>query len=104
LFFLEYFKDFPDSRQPGKVIFPFDEVLLLCLPAVLAGAETFVDIARFGERRSAFCAGSGRFAMERPRTIIPAIYLPPSTPWPTRFPCRLFGRLLTAFFICGSVK
>jgi predicted transposase YbfD/YdcC len=49
--FLEYFKDFPDHRQAGKVIYPFDEVLLLCLLAVLAGAETFVDIARFGEKK-----------------------------------------------------
>ena len=49
--FLEYFKDFPDSRQRGKVIYPFEEVLLLCLLAVLGGAETFVDIARFGEKK-----------------------------------------------------
>jgi predicted transposase YbfD/YdcC len=49
--FLEYYRDFPDARQPGKVIYPFDEVLLLCLLAVLAGAETFVDIARFGEKK-----------------------------------------------------
>jgi len=33
------------------VIYPLDEVLLLCLLAVLAGAETFVDIARFGEKK-----------------------------------------------------
>jgi predicted transposase YbfD/YdcC len=49
--FLDYFRDFPDARQPGKVIYQFDEVLLLCLLAVLAGAETFVDIARFGEKK-----------------------------------------------------
>jgi predicted transposase YbfD/YdcC len=49
--FLDYFKDFPDARQPGKVIYRFDEVVLLCLLAVLAGAETFVDIARFGEKK-----------------------------------------------------
>ena len=49
--FLSYFKDFPDSRQSGKVIYPFAEVLLLCLLAVLGGAETFVDIARFGEKK-----------------------------------------------------
>lgn len=29
----------------------FSEVLLLCLLAVLGGAETFVDIARFGEKK-----------------------------------------------------
>lgn len=49
--FLDYFKGFPDARQAGKVIYRFDEVLLLCLLAVLAGAETFVDIARFGEKK-----------------------------------------------------
>ena len=49
--FLGYFKDLPDPRQRGKVIYPLDEVLLLCLLAVLAGAETFVDIARFGEKK-----------------------------------------------------
>ena len=49
--FLDFFKDFPDRRQSGKVIYPLDEVLLLCLLAVLAGAETFVDIARFGEKK-----------------------------------------------------
>src|SRR5450759_2523539 len=49
--FLGYFEDFPDARQPGKVIYPFAEVLLLCLLAVLGGAETFVDIARFGEKK-----------------------------------------------------
>jgi hypothetical protein len=38
-------------RQSGKVIYPLDEVLLLCLLAVLAGAEAFTDIARFGERK-----------------------------------------------------
>lgn len=46
--FLGYFSDLPDPRQRGKVVYPLDEVLLLCLLAVLAGAETFVDIARFG--------------------------------------------------------
>ena len=38
--FLNHFKDLPDPRQAGKVIYPLDEVLLLCLLAVLAGAET----------------------------------------------------------------
>lgn len=49
--FLSYFKDLPDHRQPGKVIYPLDEILLLCLLAVLAGAEAFTDIARFGEKK-----------------------------------------------------
>jgi predicted transposase YbfD/YdcC len=49
--FLKYFEDLPDARQAGKVMYPLTEVLLLCLLAVLAGAETFVDIALFGERK-----------------------------------------------------
>jgi predicted transposase YbfD/YdcC len=51
--FLKYFRDMPDPRQCGKVTYPLDEVLLLCLLAVLAGAETFVDIARFGSKKLA---------------------------------------------------
>ena len=49
--FLYYFKDMPDRRQPGKVDCPLAEILLLCLMAVLAGAEAFTDIARFGEKK-----------------------------------------------------
>lgn len=49
--FLSYFDDLPDRRQAGKVIYPLDEVLLLCLLAVLAGAETITDIARFGDKK-----------------------------------------------------
>ncbi len=49
--FLSYFEDLPDARQAGKVMYPLDEVLLLCLLAVLAGAETITDIARFGQKK-----------------------------------------------------
>src|SRR5271165_5365005 len=49
--FLCHFSDLPDPRQAVKVVYPLDEVLLLALLAVLAGAETFVDIARFGDKK-----------------------------------------------------
>ena len=49
--FLGYFNEMPDHRQVGKVVYPLDEVLLLALMAVLAGAEGFTDIARFGEKK-----------------------------------------------------
>ncbi len=49
--FLSHFKDLADPRQQGKVSYPLDEILLLCLIAVLAGAETFVDIALFGAKK-----------------------------------------------------
>jgi len=51
--FLAYFKDMPDGRQIAKVKYPLAEVLLLCLLAVIAGAETITDIARFGEKKLA---------------------------------------------------
>jgi len=51
--FLEYFQGLPDARQAAKVVYPLDEVLLLSLLAVLAGAETFTDIARFGQKKLA---------------------------------------------------
>ena len=49
--FLSHFKDLEDPRQRGKVVYPLEEILLLCLLAVLAGAETIVDIARFGQKK-----------------------------------------------------
>jgi len=49
--FLDYFNDLPDPRQAGKVIYQLNEVLLLSLLAVLAGAESFTDMARFGEKK-----------------------------------------------------
>lgn len=51
--FLSHFNDLPDARQPGKVVYPLSEVLLLALLATLAGAETFTDIARFGDKKLA---------------------------------------------------
>jgi len=48
---LEHFQDLPDGRQAAKVVYPLDEVLLLSLLAVLAGAEAFTDIARFGQKK-----------------------------------------------------
>ena len=53
LFFWKYFRDLPDPRQAGKGTYPLDEILLLCLLAVLAGAEGFTDIARFGTKKLA---------------------------------------------------
>jgi len=64
--FLQYFKDMPDRRQPGKVIYPLDEILLLCLLAVLAGAEAFTDIARFGEKKLALLRRFRPFANGTP--------------------------------------
>ncbi len=60
--FLDHFRELPDPRQRGKVLYPLDEILLLCLLAVLAGAETFVDIALFGQMNLNPAVGVGRAA------------------------------------------
>jgi predicted transposase YbfD/YdcC len=52
--FLSHFNDLPDPRQQGKVTYPLDEILLLCLLAVLAGAECFTEIALFGVKKLSF--------------------------------------------------
>ena len=49
--FLNHFKDLQGPRPRGKVMYPLDEILLLTLLAVLAGADSFVHIARFGEKK-----------------------------------------------------
>lgn len=49
--FLSHFKDLEDPRQQAKVIYPLAEILLLCLLAVLAGAQTMTDIALFGRKK-----------------------------------------------------
>ena len=52
--FLRYLENPPDLRQPGKVTYPLDEILLLCLVAVLAGADCFTEIALFGVKKLEF--------------------------------------------------
>ena len=49
--FLESFEDLDDPRQRGKVLYPLDEVLLLVLLGVIAGCESWVEIARYGEKK-----------------------------------------------------
>jgi predicted transposase YbfD/YdcC len=64
--FLSHFRDFPDPRQRGKVVYPLDEILLLCLLGVLAGSETIVDIARFGEKKLALLRRFRRYGNGTP--------------------------------------
>jgi predicted transposase YbfD/YdcC len=52
--FLEHFTDLEDPRQRAKVLYPLDEVLLLCLLGVLAGCESWVEIAKYGEKKLGF--------------------------------------------------
>ena len=51
---LEHFEPVDDPRRSGKVWYRIDEVLLLCQLAVLAGAESWVEVVEFGKRKLAF--------------------------------------------------
>ena len=51
---LEHFEDLEDPRQSGKVAYLLSEMLLQCLLAVLAGADSWVEIALFGKRKLDF--------------------------------------------------
>ena len=64
--FLDHFADLRDPRQLIKVIYPLDEILLLSLAAVLAGAETFTAIAQFGQDKLDFLKRFRTFANGTP--------------------------------------
>ena len=80
--FLDHFRSLPDPRQRGKVIYPLDEVLLLCLLAVLAGAESFVEIARFGTQKLALLRRFRAFADGTPAGGAKRCSAPSLPPWP----------------------
>ena len=52
--FLDSFADLDDPRQQAKVLYPLEEILLLCLCAVLSGADCWVDVAVYGQQRLQF--------------------------------------------------
>jgi len=52
--FIGYFSDLDDPRMLGKVLYPLNEMLLLCLLAVLAGADSWVEVAKYGEKKLEF--------------------------------------------------
>lgn len=74
LVFLEYFKDFPDPRERGKVMYLLDEVLLLALLAVLGEPRPLLISPALAPRNFLFCAGFGFFYMAPPHTTIWATF------------------------------
>ncbi len=52
--FLEHFEGLEDTRQQKKVLYPLPEVLLVTLCAVLSGADSWVEVALYGERKLSF--------------------------------------------------
>ena len=63
---LSHFEDLEDPRQAGKVAYPLDEMLLQCLLAVIAGAESWVEVAAFGKRKLEFLRRFADFAEGTP--------------------------------------
>ena len=52
--FLGSFEALDDPRQQAKVLYPLPEILLLCLCAVLGGADSWVEVALYGQRKLEF--------------------------------------------------
>jgi predicted transposase YbfD/YdcC len=52
--FIDHFSALEDPRQAWKVVYPLPEILLVVLCATLGGAEDFVEIARWGQRKLDF--------------------------------------------------
>jgi predicted transposase YbfD/YdcC len=51
---LDHFSALDDPRQSWKVVYPLPEILTVILCGTLAGAEDFVEIARWARRKLAF--------------------------------------------------
>ena len=49
--FLDYFEEVDDPRQAAKVLYPFEEILLLVLCAVISGADNWTSIALYGQKK-----------------------------------------------------
>ena len=52
--FLDSFSGLHDPRQQAKVLYPLPEILLLCLCAVLGGADSWVEVALYGQQKLEF--------------------------------------------------
>jgi hypothetical protein len=51
---LSHFSALEDPRQSWKVVYPLPEILLVVLCGTLAGAEDFVEIQRWADRKLDF--------------------------------------------------
>jgi predicted transposase YbfD/YdcC len=52
--FLTRFSELPDTREPWKIRHTVSEILLVCLCAVIGGADTVKDIATYGKTKLEF--------------------------------------------------
>ena len=52
--FLTHFAELPDRRESWKIRHPLTEIILLCLCAVISGADTLKDIVTYGKTKLEF--------------------------------------------------
>lgn len=52
--FLAHFSRLEDPRQAAKTLYPMDEILLVSLCAAICGADSWVEVARFGKLKLDF--------------------------------------------------
>jgi len=71
--FLHYFSNLPDSRQPGKLVYPLNEMLLLSLLGARRASRTSLAS---GRKSSACYAGFCLLPMVRHRMTGLARFLP----------------------------
>ncbi|WP_145561880.1 transposase family protein [Yersinia aldovae] len=45
---IQSFADFPDPRRQGRIQHRFIDVLIIAVSAVIAGADSWTDIASYG--------------------------------------------------------
>lgn len=58
---LEHFSELSDDREPGRVMYPLAEVLLLVSCATIASCDDFDDIVAWGENHLDFLRGFSEF-------------------------------------------
>ena len=66
--FLGSFEALDDPRQQAKVLYPLPEILLLCLCAVLGGADSWSMLRSMASTSWNFCAACCRSSMWCRRT------------------------------------
>ena len=87
-----------DPRQPAKVLYPLDEILLLCLCGVVSGCESFVDIVEYGAEKLKFLRRLADFEHGIPShdtlsTVFRALDPEPFNAAFARWACELSGRI-----------
>ena len=49
--FLSHFAEMDDPRQEAKIVYPLEAIFLLALCAVISGAQGWVSIALYGQKK-----------------------------------------------------